>query len=94
MSEHVDAVTLKAVAYKFSYHPNYVSTLLRKETGKSFSELLREQRMDRAAVLLGGTDLPVSEIARLLGYSNTSNFHKAFRAHYGTSPRAWMKTET
>lgn len=92
MSEHVDTVTLKAVADKFSYHPNYVSTLLRKETGKSFSELLREQRMDRAAVLLGGTDLPVSEIARLLGYSNTSNFHKAFRAHYGTSPRSYVRS--
>ena len=89
LGEHVDTVTLSALAARFSYHPNYVSTLLRQETGKTFSELLLEQRMDRAAILLKGTDLSVAEVARTLGYLNTSNFHKAFRAHYGMTPRAY-----
>lgn len=89
LGEHVDTATLGSLAARFSYHPNYVSTLLRQETGKSFSELLLEQRMERAAILLRGTDLPVAEVARTLGYLNTSNFHKAFRAYYGTSPRAF-----
>ena len=89
LGEHVDTVTLSALAARFSYHPNYVSTLLRQETGKTFSELLLEQRMDRAAILLKGTDLSVAEVARTLGYLNTSNFHKAFRAHYGITPRAY-----
>ena len=89
LGEHVDTVTLGSLAARFSYHPHYVSTLLRRETGKSFSELLLEHRMNRAAILLRGTDLPVVEVARVLGYGNTSNFHKAFRAYYGTSPRAF-----
>ena len=94
LGEHVDTVTLSALAARFSYHPNYVSTLLRKETGKTFSELLLEQRMDRAAILLKGTDLSVAEVARTLGYLNTSNFHKAFRAHYGMTPRAYCSRPT
>lgn len=40
MSEHFDSVTLKDIAKHFSYHPNYVSTLLHRELGKSFSEIL------------------------------------------------------
>lgn len=87
MNEHTDAVTLKDISKHFSYHPNYVSTLLRRETGKSFSEILLEQRMERAVTPLKGTNLSVEEIAAMLGYSNSSNFYKAFREYYHQSPR-------
>ncbi len=68
IGEHIDTVTLQDVARHFSYHPNYISTLLPKEIGKTFSEILLEQRMERAVALLKGTNLPVSEVAELLGY--------------------------
>lgn len=90
IGEHVDTVTLKEIARHFSYHPNYVSTLLHREVGKSFSELLLEQRMERAAILLNGTGLPVEEISSVLGYRNSSNFYKAFRAYYHVSPREYV----
>ena len=90
MSEHFDSVTLKDIAKKFSYHPNYISTLLHRELGKSFSEILLEQRMERAVILLKGTNLPIEEIALMLGYSNSSNFYKAFRDHYKMSPREFV----
>lgn len=93
ISDHVETVSLKNVAAHFSYHPNYISTLMRKEVGKSFSELLLELRMNRAAILLRSTDLPVEDISLMLGYSNTSNFHKAFREYYHCSPREFAKTE-
>lgn len=89
ISEHYDTVTLSDIAAKFSYHPNYISSLLSKETGKKFSEILLEQRMERAASLLAATELSVEEIAYMLGYSNSSNFYKAFRGYYHTSPREY-----
>lgn len=88
ISEHYDTVTLSDIAAKFSYHPNYISSLLREKTGKKFSEILLEQRMERAASLLKATELSVEEIAYMLGYSNSSNFYKAFRGYYHTSPRS------
>lgn len=91
MSEHSDAVTLKDIAARFSYHPNYISSLLRQELGKSFSELLLEQRMERALALLRGTELSVEETALILGYSNSSNFYKAFKEYFGKTPREYMK---
>lgn len=90
MSEHFDSVTLKDIAKHFSYHPNYVSTLLHRELGRSFSEILLEQRMERAVILLKGTNLPIEEVALLLGYSNSSNFYKAFREYFKSSPREYI----
>ncbi|MCH1939712.1 helix-turn-helix transcriptional regulator [Holdemania massiliensis] len=90
MSEHFDTVTLKEIADHFSYHPNYISTLLHRELGKSFSEILLTQRMERAVILMKGTDLSINEIALMLGYSNNSNFYKAFKDFYGTSPREYI----
>ena len=87
MGEHSDVVTFKDIFKHFSYHPNYISTLLHREIGKSFSEILLEQRMERAVFLLKGTNLSVEEIAAMLGYSNSSNFYKAFREFYKCSPR-------
>lgn len=90
---HFDTATLQGTAAYFSYHPNYLSTLLSREIGKSFSEILLEQRMERAVALLCGTKLPISEIATLLGYSNASNFYKAFRKKYNLSPRKYLEQE-
>ena len=93
MGEHTEAVTLKDIAMHFFYHPNYISTLLRRETGKSFSEILLELRMERAIMLIKGTQLPIEEIAVMLGYSNSSNFDQAFRKYYGKPPREYMSIQ-
>ena len=70
-----------------------LSGLLRRETGRTFSEILLEQRMTRAACLLRGTPLSIENIAAMLGYRDSSNFYKAFREYYGKSPREYIKEE-
>lgn len=93
ISEHFDSITLKDLSIQFSYHPNYISALLLKETGKSFSQLLLEQRMERAESLLKTTSLSIENIAYILGYNNPSNFYKAFRKYYGCAPRDWLASK-
>lgn len=91
MNDHSDVVTLKDIAAHFSYHPNYISTLLHKETGKKFTEILLEKRMERAVLLMRNTSLSLEEISALLGYSNHSNFYKVFKEYYGMTPRNYLK---
>ena len=91
IGSHPESVTLKDVAAHFSYHPNYISSLLHKELGKTFSQIVLEHRMERAVILLKGTTLSIEEISSMLGYSNTSNFYKTFREYYGKSPREYLK---
>lgn len=89
VGERPDTVTLRDLSRRFSYHPNYLSGLLRRETGKTFSQILLEQRMERAATLLRGTSLSVEVISAMLGYGNSSNFYKVFKGFYHCSPRSY-----
>ena len=82
-----DTATLASTAAHFGYHPVYLSRLISKKTGKKFSELILESRMRKAKKLIELTDLSIEVIADMIGYSDTSNFYKAFRMHFGTSPR-------
>lgn len=89
MGDHSDVVTLQDIAAHFHYHPNYISALLRRETGRKFTEILLEKRMERAVLLMKNTTLSLEEISVMLGYSNHSNFFKAFKAYYGMTPREY-----
>lgn len=87
ISRDLAHASIKDLARQLGYHPNYLSTLVHKETGKTFSQLVLEQRMERAGVLVERTTLPVEEISRAVGYSSTSNFYKAYQRYFGHSPR-------
>lgn len=88
---NADSATLKSTAAHFGYHPVYISRLLPEKTGKAFSQLLLESKMRKAHLLINHTDLSIEKIAAMLGYSNSSNFYKAFKHYYGTSLRRWPK---
>lgn len=81
-----ESVTLAGLAAELGYHPNYLSGLLRKETGKTFSRLVLEARMERASAILRGSDLTVEEVGKMVGYADPGNFHKAFRGYWGATP--------
>lgn len=91
MGDHSDVVTLKDIAIHFNYHPNYISALLHRETGRKFTEILLEKRMERAVLLMRNTTLSIEEISAMLGYSNHSNFYKAFKEYYGVPPREYIQ---
>lgn len=58
------------------------------EQGTSFRAELQRERMTRAAHLLRASTLPVSVVARAVGYRQAAQFSKAFRRHYGQPPSA------
>jgi AraC-like DNA-binding protein len=71
-------------------------TLFRKlgEEGLAFSEILDETRAALAKRYLAERDLPVTEIAWLLGYSDLSSFTHAFKRWTGMTPRQFRLTPT
>lgn len=85
IGEHLGNVSLDSIGKHFFYNSTYVSNLLKSGTGRTFSEILLRLRMERAVMLMKGTTLSNEEIADMLGYSNTSNFYKAFRQYFGIS---------
>ena len=58
-------------------------------TGKSPVEFIRLIRIQRAAQLLGTSQLTVSEIAYKVGYNNAKYFSKHFKLEYGVLPSVY-----
>ena len=86
---HAGAVSLKDAAQSFSYSEKYISRLLKKELGLSFTQLAQHQRLQTAAQLLHSTTMPVKDIAERVGYHNLSHFYTLFQADYGLTPAAY-----
>jgi AraC-like DNA-binding protein len=63
------------------------TTVVRRRTGRTVQEWIIERRMSEARVLLGGTDLPISEIARRVGVADAGYIARLFRTIHGVSPR-------
>ena len=93
MEDHLDHITLSMLASRFGYHPSYISAKLSEQRGETFSQILLGLRMKRAVFLMRNTDLSIEEITPMIGYNDKSNFHKAFRAYYGKTPRQFLETQ-
>jgi AraC-like DNA-binding protein len=74
------------VAQKLAFSTRTLSRKLHDE-GVAFAEILEETRAALARRYLAERDLPVSEIAWLLGYSEVSSFTHAFKRWTGMTPR-------
>ena len=64
-----------------------LSRMIKKNTGRTFKDLLQEKRLSKACELLKNTDISIADISVLVGYDNTSFFHRLFRRTYDMSPR-------
>lgn len=60
-----------------------------KKEGTSFQELLEETRRSLAEQYVRQGDISLTEIAFMLGYTNSSNFSRAFKGWTGKTPRAY-----
>ena len=93
MSDHSAEATLESTAAQFNYHPNTISALLKRELGKTFSEVIREYRLERAGILLATTDMPVEQVAPLCGYEHLGNFYRIFKSYFGVTPGLYAHGE-
>lgn len=85
-------VTTADLEEVFHYHRNYYNLLLKKYRELSFREYVLQVRLSYARQLLEQTELPVSQVARQVGYENTSHFYHLFRKMYGVGPREVHET--
>jgi AraC family transcriptional activator of pobA len=85
-------LTLRDVATAVGRSPAYVTTALRRETGRSAIAWITAGRMAEARRLLLHSDEPVEVIAGRVGYADVTHFIRTFRRTHGTTPSAWRGT--
>ena len=83
--------TLTEAATMMGLSPSYLSRWIEKSFGRSFKELLMQERFETARSLLSATSMPVGEIINRVGYENSSYFHKEFKRRYGITPNRYRK---
>lgn len=80
--------SLDDTASHFCLSPRSLRRALQSE-GQTFQALLDAVRMEAAQRLLEDTDLSVQQISERIGYSDSSNFVRAFRRLLGQTPHQW-----
>jgi len=87
LGEHT--LTVRQLATQTGYTADYLSNLFSIATGEHLSAFINRLRVERAAHLLRESTLAGKEIAWACGFSSPSYFIRAFRAHFGQTPKAW-----
>ena len=78
--------TVKYCAEQLFLSPNYLSDLLKKETGKNAQEQIHSYLIEEAKNNLLNTNATVSEIAYNLGFEYPQYFSKLFKSKTGKTP--------
>lgn len=89
---HFSTLTMKQLAYEFHYDRAYLSRQIRRYTGKTYTEIIAEYRLEKAKEYLCHTDRKISEVAEQTGFHSSDHFTRFFRQHTGVSPREYRKT--
>lgn len=83
---------LNEMAEAFYVSPRTLTRRFRK-AGVSYRSMVNEVKKETAMALLCEQDIPVADIARRLGYTDPSNFTKAFKLWVGQCPRAYRSSQ-
>lgn len=92
VSESYKDGSLTKLSDMLHYSTSSLSRLITQKTGKSFTELMQNQKLSQACYLLKHSDMTVSEISVEVGYENISFFHRLFKSKYGVSPHKYKKS--
>lgn len=86
---HYKDCTIDELSKRFGYHPKYLSTMIKRKTGKNFKEIQLQLKMNHACTYLRNTSLTIQEITEKIGFSNQSFFYKRFVELFHITPQEY-----
>lgn len=90
-ANYAHSVNIQVIADHLNIERTYLYRLFKDITGVSPQEYLLDYRIRRACSLLKETDLPVSDIARSVGYGDALYFSRLFKQKKGSPPSEYRK---
>lgn len=91
-ANYAEEISLESVAAAVNLSSTYFSKLFSEEMGCRFTAYLNRLRVERAKLLLRDTDIPLVDIAGMVGYEDQSYFTKVFRKVTGLSPGRYRES--
>lgn len=90
-SNYSQSVNIQVIADYLNIERTYLYRLFKDITGSSPQEYLLDYRIRRACSLLAETELPVSDIARSVGYEDALYFSRLFKQKKGRTPTQYRR---
>lgn len=87
MEKHFsEQLLLSDIAAQFHLHPNYFSSLFKKQLDMTVRDYILQLRMTKAKELMKDPSLKLLDIALAVGYEDAAHFNRAFKNVTGVSP--------
>lgn len=92
MERNLKTANLNEISDQLKMKNYNLSKLIKKESGVTFNNLLREIRFNKFCEIIKIRNISINDLAIEVGFSNTSDFYKKFKAKFGVSPREYRNT--
>lgn len=86
-----EPLTLQYFSEKLEVNGSYLSNLFRRETGKTITQYVTDQRLKHAENLLRYTNKPVRSVAVEVGIGDAQYFSRLFRKKTGMKPTEYRR---
>jgi len=90
LRDHLGDASLEGAAAASGLSGRTLQRQCRAELGMSWRDLLREARMMRGLELLAGQRMPVSAVARQIGFGTSASFTTAFARRFEMTPTEYV----
>lgn len=84
-------ITLEEIAGMLGVSEEYLSSRLKQETGRTFTEMIRHARIEKIKELLISTNLKLIQIADEAGYKDAKYMSRIFKEEVGMLPLDYRK---
>lgn len=91
MEHYQEDLSLKSLAVHFKGNAAYIGQVFKRDMHKSFSDYLKDVRIEKAKELLLKSEHSTKDIARRVGFANTTYFCTVFKNETGLSPDRYRK---
>ena len=91
-SHYGDSITLSDISANAGINHTTLTSLMKEELGCTAIEYLIQYRITIAKKQLGFTDVPIKDIANMVGFKTVQHFNRIFKEITGATPAEFRKT--
>ncbi len=88
---YTEPITLNQLAARFYINPSYLCREFKKHIGSTVIQYVNSLRILHAQRLLQETNRSVTEISKIVGFSNVTHFNRIYKSLTGMSPTRTRK---
>ena len=81
--------SLKEIGLIHNTNKNSLKEQFKKVYGTSIYQFYNKKRLEKAALLIRSTELPISAVTQQCGFKDSSHFARKFKAQFGHTPRVY-----